>query len=835
MAIQYVGGLDGGRVGSTSTTNVSINGTLTGGLASSPSEGDLVVILISAASASGYVPTTLAVSGWNNGTFRSNTGVANYSYQQHSWKFMTATPDTVITVPSTGNIRNAQSWVVHVFRGVDATTPFDVATVFASGTGTGRPNPGPITPSTEGAWILWMGASAAATGALYTAPTNFSTNWHTDTRVDNYDSMVGFGYYTGWSSGQYDPAAITAGGTTGATDSWVAETVVLRPSAAQSFNETPSDTVNVSEVLVKSIATATTELVSFSETVTFQLFKNINETVNISEIVTDDWPDIPITVTRYVNPGSTGGDGTTNALSGTNAAYASLSAWNTARARNLVSANEIEEVICETNGAADTGPVYVDLVSGWIADATRYIIIKAGVGHRASTQWSDSKYRLVANGLNSALVGDVPYTRISGLQFRNLNAEGEIVNFAHTFVYMDGLYCKGAGSSSGGGANGCTAGGIAWNLIVEGSGNNGIGKGNSNRSVYNCTAINCFRGFYDSDNGYRMTVINCLAFNCGTDFNAQWAFPPACSNNASEDGTAPGTNSRTNQTFTFVSSTDYALTNTDTGGHTYGELYPAGDLFNTDINGNYRDGWWDIGASEIEELLPKLSLYWSCASFSIGANDHIIAPIDYYAETTNTPTVGASGAIIGSSGFYFNDSEDRVSLRDSFTLQSRESSLGFWFNASVSGSPFWSQGSSWTDNITIQINIITGVVSVTFKDGTDDWSRVQTPENTIAANTDYFLIFRWKARTNERILEIYNSSFIQIESVSSTTPWVLPELLAYRFVLGPSGSSFQGKLDNVFASKNFAAPIQSYAFIDNYSAYILSAGSQGNFLIFMIG
>jgi len=294
MAIQYVGGLDGGRVGSTATTNVSINGTLTGGLASSPSEGDLVVILISAASASGYVPTTLAVSGWNNGTFRSNTGVANYSYQQHSWKFMTATPDTVITVPSTGNIRNAQSWVVHVFRGVNATTPFDVATVFASGTGTGRPNPGPITPSTEGAWILWMGASAAATGALYTAPTNFSTNWHTDTRVDNYDSMVGFGYYTGWSSGQYDPAAITAGGTTGATDSWVAETVVLRPSAAQSFNETPSDTVNVSEVLVKSIATATTELVSFSETVTFQLFKNINETVNVSEIVTDDWSDEPV-------------------------------------------------------------------------------------------------------------------------------------------------------------------------------------------------------------------------------------------------------------------------------------------------------------------------------------------------------------------------------------------------------------------------------------------------------------------------------------------------------------------------------------------------------------
>jgi len=251
--IQYVGGVTSGRAGSTGTTTQSINGTLTGGLASSPAQGDLVFITISAASGSSYAPTTLAVSGWTNGTFRSNTGVANYSYIQSSWKFMTSTPDTSITIPSSGNLRNAQRWTVHVFRGVNSTTPLDVTTVFASGTASGRPNPGAITPITTGAWILWTGASAAGTGTAYTAPTDFSTDWLGGTTADTYDTMIGAGYYTGWTASSYDPAAITAGGTTGATDSWVAETYALRPSDNALTPATPTDSFTVSDVLTSAL------------------------------------------------------------------------------------------------------------------------------------------------------------------------------------------------------------------------------------------------------------------------------------------------------------------------------------------------------------------------------------------------------------------------------------------------------------------------------------------------------------------------------------------------------------------------------------------------------
>lgn len=228
MAIQYVGGVSSGRAGATTTASQSLT-SLTGGIASAPAAGDLVVVWVSTATASGYAPSTLAVSGYSTETMQSQTGVTNYAYAQLSWKVMTSTPDTSITIPSSGNARNAQSWAVHVFRGVDASTPFDVASQNATGTATGRPDPAAITPSTAGAWILWLGASAAGTGATYTAPTDFSAGWLTDTEVDTYDSMLGAGYYTGWTSGAYNPAAISAGGTTGSTDSWVAKTSALRP------------------------------------------------------------------------------------------------------------------------------------------------------------------------------------------------------------------------------------------------------------------------------------------------------------------------------------------------------------------------------------------------------------------------------------------------------------------------------------------------------------------------------------------------------------------------------------------------------------------------------
>lgn len=243
MAISYVGGVQGGRAGATSTTTQSLSGTLTGGSNTSPSAGDLVVVWC-ASGADTTAAAAQSISGNNNGAYtalteQSSVVATTYdTYSKLSYKIQGSTVDTSLTIPSSGSARNAQRWIVHVFRNVDSTTPMDVTATYATGTGTGRPNPASITPTTSGAWICAFYASAAATGTAYTAPTDFSTNWLGGTTADTADCMAGGGYYTGWTSGSYDPAAITAGGTTNAAHTWTATTIALRP-VATDYPATP--------------------------------------------------------------------------------------------------------------------------------------------------------------------------------------------------------------------------------------------------------------------------------------------------------------------------------------------------------------------------------------------------------------------------------------------------------------------------------------------------------------------------------------------------------------------------------------------------------------------
>ena len=151
---------------------------------------------------------------------------------------MTSTPDTSITIPSTGNVADGQAWQVRVYRGIDATTPLDVAAVSATGTGTTRFDAPAITPTTAGAWIMigGGGAASASTTALGT-PSGFS-GWGATNGADTNDGSCGAGYYSGWSSGSYNPAAPTTGGSVNAVNSWAAWTIALRPDPNQTL--TPS-------------------------------------------------------------------------------------------------------------------------------------------------------------------------------------------------------------------------------------------------------------------------------------------------------------------------------------------------------------------------------------------------------------------------------------------------------------------------------------------------------------------------------------------------------------------------------------------------------------------
>lgn len=230
MAITYVGGVVAGRTGnSNSTIDVSLSSGLTGGSNTGVSAGDLVVVTVCTGSAArASVVAVTAPATYQNLTAQRTTATTYDTNVQVSYKFMPSTPDSVVTIPAQGNIADGQAYAVQVFRGVDPNTPLDVTPTYATGSGTNNnPNPAAITPVTAGAWIVVTGGGASATGTtLYTA--SYLTNFLTQNGADTNDGTVGAGYYTGWTSGPYDPAAF-GGGSANAANSWGATTIALRP------------------------------------------------------------------------------------------------------------------------------------------------------------------------------------------------------------------------------------------------------------------------------------------------------------------------------------------------------------------------------------------------------------------------------------------------------------------------------------------------------------------------------------------------------------------------------------------------------------------------------
>ena len=229
MGISYVGGQVGGRAGSVSTTDITY--ALTGGIEAAPRRGDFIVITVVVASQARNPDCAITVpstyGAWSQLTQLNEAGVTYDTSLRVSYKFQAEYLDTTFQLPSTGDVADAQSYTVQVWRGVSPAQAFDVAAASATGTATSRPNPASITPTTSGAYVLICGGGAATTGASYTAPANYATNFLTGTTADTNDAMVGSGYRS-WTSGAEDPAVYTGGSNT-ANDSWCCYTLALRP------------------------------------------------------------------------------------------------------------------------------------------------------------------------------------------------------------------------------------------------------------------------------------------------------------------------------------------------------------------------------------------------------------------------------------------------------------------------------------------------------------------------------------------------------------------------------------------------------------------------------
>jgi hypothetical protein len=231
MAISFVGSLP--FVGANNGGNVTLtfsNLVTSGGGAATLQQGDLVVCAFATSSTT---DNTLAVSsaGWTKRNEHYSNGSTYDTNLAVFYKFMGASPDTSCVFTGPGGASFGSCGEAFAFRGVDPTTPFDIADVLASGTATSAPNPGSVTPSTAGAWPLIVGAGSAGTGAAFTAPTGLSVttnHFRSGNHAETNDIALGVGIKTDWASGAFDCPAF-GGGNASAANSWSSISMALRP------------------------------------------------------------------------------------------------------------------------------------------------------------------------------------------------------------------------------------------------------------------------------------------------------------------------------------------------------------------------------------------------------------------------------------------------------------------------------------------------------------------------------------------------------------------------------------------------------------------------------
>ena len=140
-----------------------------------------------------------------------------------------------------------------------------------------------------------------------------------------------------------------------------------------------------------------------------------------------------VDIVRYVNPLSSGGDGTTTALSGTNAAYASLSAAITAEATDLPTAGNTLRLKC-FGAAEDT--VGITWPAAMESNAANPLIIENATGESGGNPslegWDTSAYRvnLTVNTNSGAILDGVNDNRnLDYVLFKNIQIGG---NFTGT-------------------------------------------------------------------------------------------------------------------------------------------------------------------------------------------------------------------------------------------------------------------------------------------------------------------------------------------------------------------------------------------------------------------
>lgn len=222
--LQYVGGASFGEVAlSSDDFTVSLSGTLSGGLSSSPEEGDYVIIAFTIGDTTNRNMTRVdltwdeLIDSYANDTYDVNLGAYG--------KIMGAVPDTSFTGTVVSASNSHVACVAHVWRGINTTNQLDTSVVSRPQSNTNIIDSTAITTVTDGAVVLSIGGGVNF-GDPYTAPSG----------MENFVSSGGSGSLTRVvissalveTAGVYNPGPY-GGGVINSLICYTAQTLALRP------------------------------------------------------------------------------------------------------------------------------------------------------------------------------------------------------------------------------------------------------------------------------------------------------------------------------------------------------------------------------------------------------------------------------------------------------------------------------------------------------------------------------------------------------------------------------------------------------------------------------
>lgn len=231
QTIQYVGGLAQAWANATSP-DLDIASGLTGGIGGGLQENDLVLVFFMISDVTTGTPAdpTITTSGYTALSAVLSQSDTNRSKLRGWYKFMGASPDSIVDI---GNMTGDQSAAAsaRVYRGVDLTTPLDVAVATAGGTNSGQPNPPNCGPSVTPGCAGIMCAAASADNNMTSAEVIAEIDAYQAASGSHAGSGILTGHLLGMGLGDsLNPT--TSGGSSNGNDCWNAYTLLLRPALA---------------------------------------------------------------------------------------------------------------------------------------------------------------------------------------------------------------------------------------------------------------------------------------------------------------------------------------------------------------------------------------------------------------------------------------------------------------------------------------------------------------------------------------------------------------------------------------------------------------------------